>query len=121
MDYQIIATLGPSADSEPTWQAMLAAGVTAFRLNTSHLSPARLRQWLERLGTFVAGRRPQPSIVLDLQGSKWRLGEFGAFELARGQRVTLVYAASADQPGVLPVPHRDFFRAAAVSSGEIVL
>lgn len=121
MDYEIIATLGPTSDAEQVWENMLAAGVTAFRLNTSHLSLAQLRRWLERLGAFLVGQSPQPPIVLDLQGSKWRLGEFGARELAAGQRVTLVCAASADQPGVLPVPHRDFFRAASLSSGEIVL
>jgi pyruvate kinase len=33
----------------------------------------------------------------------------------------LVCAVSADGPDVLPVPHPDFFQAAAVSSGEIVL
>jgi pyruvate kinase len=35
--------------------------------------------------------------------------------------VGLICAASADQPGVIPVPHPDFFRAAPMSSGEIVL
>jgi pyruvate kinase len=35
--------------------------------------------------------------------------------------VELVYAISTDRPGVLPVPHSDFFQAASVSSGEIVL
>jgi len=35
--------------------------------------------------------------------------------------VRLVYAATADDPEVLPVPHADFFQAAAVSSDEIAL
>jgi pyruvate kinase len=38
MDYEIVATLGPSSDTTATWEGMLAAGVTAFRLNTAHLS-----------------------------------------------------------------------------------
>jgi pyruvate kinase len=121
MDYQIVATLGPSSDTDPTWQAMLAAGVTAFRLNTSHLSIPRLQEWIERLGAFLAGRQPRPPLVLDLQGSKWRLGQFPAGEYESGRRITLVCAASAADPNVLPVPHPDFFRAASASSGEIVL
>lgn len=121
MDYQIVATLGPSSDTESTWQGMLAAGVTAFRVNTSHLSLPQLRAWLDRLGAFLAARDPRPPLILDLQGSKWRLGQFPACELSGGQRVTLVCAASADRPDVLPVPHPDFFRAACLSSGQIVL
>lgn len=121
MDYQIIATLGPSSDTEATWLPMLAAGATGFRLNTSHLSLPQLEAWVQRLGAFLATQIPRPPLVLDLQGSKWRLGQFPACELAEGQRVTLVCAASADRPNELPVPHPDFFRAAAVSGREIVL
>jgi pyruvate kinase len=121
MNYQIVATLGPSSDTESTWQRMLQAGVTGFRLNTSHLPLPQLNAWIDRLGTFLASRNPRPPLVLDLQGSKWRLGQFPAFDLVDGQDVRLVCAASAKEPNVMPVPHPDFFQAAPVSSGEIVL
>jgi hypothetical protein len=121
MDYQLIATLGPKSDNERTWQAMLVAGAAGFRLNTSHLSPAQLASWVERLGVFFATQDSVPPLVLDLQGSKWRLGQFPECVLTSGQRVTLIRAASVDGPGALPVPHADFFRAAPLSSGEIVL
>jgi pyruvate kinase len=100
---------------------MLVAGATGFRLNTSHLSLSQLESWVERLGAFLATQDAAPPVILDLQGSKWRLGQFPECLLTCGQRVTLVCAASADQPGVLPVPHPDFFRAASASSGQIVL
>ncbi len=121
MEYELIATLGPSSDNAVVWQSMLAAGATAFRLNTSHLSLDQLQAWLAKLDPFLTALDPRPPLVLDLQGSKWRLGQFKAFELGDGQRVELVNAAAADRPGVLPVPHADFFRAAPVSSGKIVL
>ena len=121
VDYRIVATLGPSSDTDTTWQAMLAAGVTGFRLNTSHLSLPELCAWIARLSAVLSARNPRPSLILDLQGSKWRLGRFPARQLTCGQRVELVCAASADGPLVLPVPHPDFFRAASVSSGEIAL
>jgi len=121
MDYEIIATLGPTSDVEQAWENMLVAGATGFRLNTSHLSLSQLESWVERLGAFLAAQDPPPPLVLDLQGSKWRLGQFPECVLTDGQRVTLVCAASADRPGTLPVPHPDFFRAASASSGEIVL
>ncbi len=117
MNYHIIATLGPGSDTESLWQAMLAAGVTGFRLNTSHLTLVQLERWLARLDAFRVG----VPVVLDLQGSKWRLGELPACTLVEGERVKLICAAATEQPGILPVPHPDFFRAAAVSSGEVVL
>ena len=60
---------------------MLAAGVTAFRLNTSHLSLPELCAWIDRLSALLSARDPRPSLILDLQGSKWRLGRFPASQL----------------------------------------
>lgn len=121
MEYEIVATLGPSSQAEPDWEAMLSAGVTAFRLNTSHLTLEQLHSWLGQITAYFFSKDAAPPLVLDLQGSKWRLGTFSPFELTAGQDVELVCAASADRPLVLPVPHADFFRAASVSSREIVL
>jgi pyruvate kinase len=121
MDYSIAVTLGPASDSEPTWQALLAAGATAFRLNTSHLNLSQLRNWIDRLADFLALREPKPWLILDLQGSKWRLGQFPACTLRPGQQVELVCATSTDRSNLLPVPHPDFFEAAVSSNGEIVL
>jgi pyruvate kinase len=121
MDYHIVATLGPSSPNESVWRGMLAAGVTAFRLNTSHLSGADLLAWLEALDRFLPTLSPRPPLVLDLQGSKWRLGEFLARELAAGQTLRLVHAAATEGKDELPVPHADFFQAAPDSSDEIAL
>jgi pyruvate kinase len=133
MSYTILATLGPATPDEPAWNALLAAGATGFRLNTSHLSRAQLDEWLARLNDFCkgeAGREARLSakldasplqVALDLQGSKWRLGAFAPFELTAGRSIELILAESATRQGVLPVPHTDFFRAASASNGEIVL
>jgi pyruvate kinase len=118
---ELIATLGPSSATTATWRAMLSAGVTGLRLNTSHLSLEALPGWLERLQSFLAPLEPRPALVLDLQGSKWRLGRLPAAELRAGQRVELLPTAESARPDRLPVPHPDFFQAADGSSGEIVL
>lgn len=121
MNYDIVATLGPSSDTPAIWQGMLEAGATAFRLNTSHLSLPQLQHWLDQLTPFLSALNPLPALVLDLQGSKWRLGEFPACVLVPDQSIELVYAVSSDRANTLPVPHHDFFQAACVSSAEIVL
>ncbi len=121
MDYKIIATLGPSSAESGVWENMLAAGVTDFRLNTSHLTAAQVHAWLKRLAPFLTSRPTPPRVVLDMQGSKWRLGKFTPIELAAGSRIELILASSTRRRGVLPVPHPDFFKAASLSSGEIAL
>jgi pyruvate kinase len=121
MKYALIATLGPSSSSEALWQGMHSAGVTALRLNTSHLSLEQLAAWLERLEKFTARLEAPPTLVLDLQGSKWRLGQLEMQQLEQGETVELVYGTETALEGALPVPHADFFQAAPLSNGEIVL
>lgn len=121
MEYEIIATLGPSTSSKADWQAMLTAGVTAFRINTSHLSLSQLLQWLERLDPLISSGFSNIPVVLDLQGSKWRLGIFSPFETRENQPLRLVYGNTTQAPDTLPVPHQDFFEAAQFSNGRILL
>lgn len=121
MNYAIIATLGPTSARAEIWQAMLDAGATAFRLNTSHLTLPELDMWLERLLPFLEDQAHSISLVLDLQGSKWRLGSFTPFVLAEGQTIDLIHADAVERKQALPVPHADFFQAAPGSSGEIAL
>jgi pyruvate kinase len=121
MDYQIVATLGPSSNDEAAWKAMIAAGVTAFRLNTSHLSLPAVRTWLDRIRAYRSSFENNTPLILDLQGSKWRLGDFTPCYLKQGQRIDLILADTSHRRGVIPVPHADFFSAAQGSSEEIQL
>jgi pyruvate kinase len=121
MDYQIIATLGPSSATAENWLQLLAAGASDFRLNTSHLDLGQLQGWLDRLSDFRTRSNSSFAVVLDLQGSKWRLGRFASFYLVAGQTVKLFLAGESEQPASLPVPHSDFFQAAETSQGEIIL
>ena len=121
MRYVITATLGPGSDSPAVWRAMLSAGATAFRLNTSHLSLDQLADWLKKIREFRKDNNLKTPVVLDLQGSKWRLGDFSSFELKVGERLELVFGDQASAPHQLPVPHVDFFRAVRDSQGEIIL
>ena len=121
MNYDIIATLGPGSDDPSLWEAMLSAGATAFRLNTSHLSLSQTLDWIEKLEEMFQRTGKKPPIVLDLQGSKWRLGKLPAGPLTTGQQVELRSAVTSDKTAVLPVPHPDLFKAASSSNGEITL
>jgi pyruvate kinase len=113
---QLIVTLGPASNTPDIWMSMRKAGVQQFRLNTSHLSIGQTMTWLEQLHSRMS--RP---LVLDLQGSKWRLGTLPSLNLNYGDRVELVLKERSDHANQIPVPHQDFFKAARISGKEIVL
>lgn len=129
MDYDIIATLGPATATRSDWEGLLKAGASRFRLNTSHLSLDEVEQWVESLESTLS--EEGSSVVLDLQGSKWRLGAMNSAELREGMEVVLALGSESDQPGPgliengkiywLPVPHPDFFEAAVRGGGVIRL
>lgn len=115
MFYDVIATLGPATSTPEAWRGLLSAGATRFRLNTSHLTPDQVETWVAALQRELGEH--SPVVVLDLQGSKWRLGELSPRELRRGDRVTVGPPGQVD----LPVPHEDFFEAASTCDGVIRL
>jgi pyruvate kinase len=134
MTYRIVATLGPATSDESSWGELACAGADAFRLNTSHFTVEDLGSWIDRLESFLGSQgtgeeREEPGIVLDLQGSKWRLGTIEPATVEEGQVVELVLspgeAAAGDRnPAAslsLPVPHADFFAAAPVSGAQIAV
>ena len=102
MHYAITATLGPSSASPDIWREMAAAGATAFRLNTSHLTLEQLAGWLGKIRGFRIDTGSGMPLVLDLQGSKWRLGEFQACDLRPGEILELVLARKFHSPACCP-------------------
>lgn len=121
MNYEIYVTLGPATAAPQLWQRLLDAGATAFRLNTSHLSLNQLAGWLEQIGSYFNGIGKTIPVALDLQGSKWRLGDFAPYNLVPGQQILFRHGETAAGQHILPVPHADFFQAVPQSNGEITL
>ncbi len=147
MTYDIIATLGPATAAPADALRLLHNGANRFRLNTSHLSVTETMTWIEHLpdrANQAEARNGPHEVVLDLQGSKWRLGVFEVCVLALGDTVVLWDCSVPAAPGAagandaastsrfpassakaavhrLPVPHSDFFRAAADCPGTVRL
>jgi pyruvate kinase len=73
---RILATLGPSSNSEEMIRALFVAGVDAFRINMSH---GAQEEHAARIATIRAMEKEygRPTTILgDLQGPKLRVGTF---------------------------------------------
>src|SRR6266480_4662211 len=96
---KIIATIGPSSDSDEMIRALIAGGTDVFRLNFSHgthethgAAIARIRSAAEHEGRLVA-------VMQDLSGPKIRTGELKnhqTIELKAGDLLRIVIG---DEPG----------------------
>ena len=109
---KILATMGPASESPHRVEALLHAGVTAFRMNFSHGSHeshaerfAVVREVAEKMGRHVP-------IVSDLQGPKLRVGTLagGELRLRYGDEVPVILGKEAPE-GTIPVPHGELFDA----------
>lgn len=74
---KIVATLGPSSSPPEMLERLFLAGVDVFRINMSHSSHDAARALLYSVRELAKHQRHPIGILADLQGPKFRLGEFG--------------------------------------------
>src|SRR5512138_3356933 len=110
---KIVATIGPSSESQDVLEKLILAGMNVARLNFSHGTHeqhaqriAMLRSVSEKLGMSVG-------ILQDLQGPKIRVGELSEpVQLSEGEIVVL-YATGTPCPAEgelkIPVDFRQIF------------
>src|ERR1041385_2456111 len=118
---KIVATVGPSSDSDETIRALIAAGTDVFRLNFSHgthethgAAMARIRAAAQEADRYVA-------IMQDLSGPKIRTGELKnhqPIELTAGNALRIVIG---DEPGDSSMVCTTYDLAKAVSPGSALL
>jgi pyruvate kinase len=82
---KIIATLGPSLNSEDHISHIVQAGVSILRINFSHGSPSDIERLFE-ISNRVREKFPYIAILADLQGPKIRIQNFsdGSVEIKEG-------------------------------------
>ena len=95
---KIIATIGPACDNKNTLEAMLDAGVNAFRLNMSHGDDATKRKLYSLVRSLKLSDGQRPCILTDLAGPKIRITDvLPDFKLEIGQSITITNENDADE------------------------
>jgi pyruvate kinase len=109
---KIVATLGPSSNTEAAVSALFAAGVDVFRLNFSHgehknhAAMVRIIRKLEKSFNRPIG------IIADLQGPKLRIGKFakGKIALKAGQSFRFDMSSALGDEKRVNLPHPEVLK-----------
>ncbi len=118
---KLVATLGPASASPEQMERLFLAGVDVFRINMSHSSHDVARE-LHYAARQLSKRHRHPiGVLADLQGPKFRLGEFGedSVRLSPGK---LFRFDKDDAPGTderIFLPHEQIFE--SVQPGHTLL
>ena len=118
---KLLATLGPASSSTEMIERLFLAGVDVFRINMSHCSHDTARA-LQNSVRWVAKRHRHPiGILADLQGPKFRIGEFQGGRAFVNDGAVFRFNRT-DKPGTsegVHLPHPHIF--AAIEPGHMLL
>jgi len=119
---KIVATLGPASASEATVDALLAAGVDVFRINSSHGTRDDRRRMVDLVRSRAAPAGRIVGVLQDLAGPKIRIGQLAdpdGVQLEAGARLRIAvgdFPGDAERVSTTCEP-----LAAAVQGGETLL
>ena len=74
---KIVATLGPASSERAMIARLFEAGADVFRINMSHTSHDKMRELVAAIRDVEKEYERPIGILVDLQGPKLRLGQFG--------------------------------------------
>lgn len=116
---KIVATLGPACSTKAMIKKLFRAGVTMFRINSSHGTEEFHKQNLEYIREIEKEEKKIIPVLLDLQGPKIRIGAIGnPIELKKDE--ILKFRHQQEMEGdIIPVDYKGM--ANDVTTGEMIL
>lgn len=90
MKVQVYGTFGPACKSREMLESMIQMGMTGMRLNLSHTTLEKSKEYIDnyRLAAKSCGVKPQ--ILIDMQGPELRIGDMEEITLSEEKMVFLV-------------------------------
>ncbi|MBU3758964.1 MAG: pyruvate kinase [Candidatus Omnitrophica bacterium] len=108
---KIIATLGPACSGKESLGTLIREGVDVVRINASHTTPERLREWIHLIRQASKWAGKEAAILVDLQGPRIRTGKLKNAQpvlLKTGETVLIVPGTSMGEGNVIATPCREF-------------
>ena len=117
---KIVATLGPATSSYDMIKALVEAGATMFRLNTSHGTEEIHAKNIETIRKVSKETGIYIPILVDLQGPKIRVGNIPEpIKIKEGQELILEATDKVNNPEIVPVDYEGI--ANDVKDGDKIL
>ena len=118
---KIVATLGPASASAEMIERLFIAGVDVFRINMSHSTHDGSKALYNTVRACAARHRHPIGILADLQGPKFRVGEFQTGRVQITEKSIFKFDRD-ETPGSAErvfLPHEQIF--AAVKPGHMLV
>lgn len=116
---KIVATLGPACSNKTVIKKLFKAGVTMFRINSSHGNEEFHKQNLTYIREIEKEEKKIIPVLLDLQGPKIRIGELeNPIEIKKDEVLKFKHQKEMSA-GIIPVDYKGI--ADDVSFGEMIL
>ena len=116
---KIVATLGPATSSKEMIKKLFEAGVTMFRLNSSHGDVEMHKKNLSYIREIEKEKKMLIPVLLDLQGPKIRIGNLeNPIELKKGEVLKFRHQSEMTDD-IIPVDYKGM--AGDVTPGEKIM
>ncbi len=109
---KIIATVGPTSNTEKVIKRLIKAGVDVFRLNMSHGVHAEHKKSFRLIRRIASSMERHIPVLMDLCGPKIRVGEFstGQITLIKGAEVTVTCRKVIGDENTIPSQYRTLYK-----------
>ena len=87
---QIYGTFGPSCKSREILEEMIKSGMTGMRLNLSHTTLEKSKEYIENYRMAAEKQGVVPQILIDMQGPELRIREMDDITLNQGEQICFV-------------------------------
>ena len=84
---QIYGTFGPACQSQEILEEMIKYGMTGMRLNLSHTTLEKSKEYIENYRNAAKNQGVEPQILIDMQGPELRVGDMEEVLLHEGDWV----------------------------------
>lgn len=95
MKVQVYGTFGPACKSREMLESMIQMGMTGMRLNLSHTTLEKSKEYIDNYQLAAESCGVSPQILIDMQGPELRVGDMEEITLSEGKMVFLAESKKA--------------------------
>lgn len=97
MNVQVYGTFGPACKSQKTIEKMIQMGMNGMRLNLSHTTLEKSKEYIDNYRMAAENWGVTPQILIDMQGPELRIGDMEEVSLIDGEKIAFVSVSKKDE------------------------